>query len=448
MNCNVLKYKKFIKIKGLKMKNIYEVFLKDKFNFVKSAKLIKSILEPATSEEKIELQKEMIQDLDKDSEVKLFDNLEIFRKINFKLKHQKKKNMNDSFTAEEVKDFNFIYNELISLAIIYLKNEKNLKVSNVLYLIAIDEHTPKPIYELLKENKNYVKVDCDIIKNFYWLSAQTEKLSEFKSSWKEINSYIMGKSLNDVLRLADDAKVELQRFLIEKNSKKVNQNDGGNSDVFERKLKQSKTLGILYLHVLELYINKETPNNAESKIRVERLLENDIFSNYGESPFIIKTVKQIAEAYKKICPDGELPTLNRYSKKALPNLNFIFAINCKNIYQKNDFMNLLAQKNRNEIINNEFKSTLNKKGMLSADSVLNVSKVSWHKNTQFEDIKVAFDFQGVPLSSKEWMIITLSADEKSCSDEAICYLNERRYKEDVKEDGIQKNVVIRPRLKF
>lgn len=435
------------------MKNIYEVFLKNNFNFVENAKLIKSILETATVEEKRELRKEMIKELDSVGEEKLNNNLKIFRKLNFKLKHPQKKNMKYSFTLDDVKNFDFIYNELSSLAIDHLKinSTKDSQVGNVLYLIGIDQHTPNQIYELLKDNKNLIKVNTEIIHNFYWLSAPQEKLDQFKGSWSNIPHYNLAKCLSEVLDKVDDSDRKLKEIILKKKAcwgnKKIPQNVG-DEEIVEKKLKQEATLGVFYLNLLEIYMTKEMPNNFEGKLRVDKILEKNVFKNYKESPFIINEIKKVAEAYKKVFPDGNIPALNKHNKKILNNLDFIFAINCKNVYTKNDFMNLLAQKNRNENINREFKKIFNKKGMLTENSVLDVSQVHWHKKTNFEDIKRAFDFQGVPLSSKEWMIITLSADNKACSEEAICYLNEKRYSEDVIENRLKEKVAVRPRIKF
>lgn len=438
------------------MKNIYEVFLKNNFNFVENAKLIKSILETATVEEKRELRKEMVEELHTAGEDKLDNNLKIFRKINFKLKHPQKKNMKYSFTEDDVKNFDFIYNELVSLAVEYLKisSAKKNQVGNVLYLIGIDQHTPNHIYELLKDSRNLIKVDTEIVQNFYWLSAPQDKLDQFKNSWSDVAHYNLAKCLIDVLDKVDESSRKLSEIILKKKknaylgNNKNPQSLNEDEEFMEKKLKQDATLGVFYLNLLEIYMTKEMPNNFEGKLRVEKILEKNVFKNYKESPFIINAVKKVAEAYRKIFPDGNIPALNKHNKKILNNLDFMFAINCKDVYTKNDFMNLLAQKNRNDNINREFKLTFNKKGMLKENSVLDVSQVYWHKKTSFEDIKRAFDFQGVPLSSKEWMIITLGADDKACSEEAICYLNERRYSEDVSENRLNEKVVIRPRVKF
>lgn len=450
------------------MNNIYEVFALGNTDLLVDSKIFYEILVSSTQEEKEKLQETAIRkmgvlDNKNNCQNLLIKTAKKLKDINFKINHPGKFGRGQ-ICSQELKDsFQFMYNEFANLLLkaelenkahsnsSYNKNFYSQSLNKefaclfgaVFFLMAMDEHTPKSIYDKLLENRDLVIASVDILKKNYWLNVKLEKLEDFKYSWTLISPNDFFNASKEIFEKVNEATLNYNKSLENKNLEKSMLD-------LQRRYKRELGLGFLYLYAFKKNVEKLSNVGGDINL-LDSLIQTNFFKRYAFTPVILSEIKEIAKLYSKVCPRGEtlFPVANSHNKY-LDNFQFIFNLYSKEVFEKTDVLNMLAQKNRNKLLDESFREIFfQEKNKINSDSQINVSKVHWTQNTNFEDIKNTFNIQNCPLSAKDWGIIAFATRNISNSKEAIKYLNEKQFKDDAATvSRPQTEVKIRPRTKF
>lgn len=168
--------------------------------------------------------------------IKILDKIMNF---NYKLKHKQDNNkliIIPTLTSQQEKSIDKLTYLLVQLLINELGKDKESLLSNGLLNIALNDYAPNSVVNLIKENKDKLKIGSKFIKESWWINLDTKKLDFFED---ELRKSLTLKDFEDVLNEENEKTYRSSRtkdkkvgylwiyslFLVSKNKEKLKLED-------------------------------------------------------------------------------------------------------------------------------------------------------------------------------------------------------------------------------
>lgn len=404
------------------MSNPYQVFLKHTSLAIYNYKVWKDIWSNCESEKKAEIYSE----LSVEDALSITRRLQYNRKVIFRATRPETKEIKKSFISEsEWNTLNWIQADLSVAGLAILKKfgnyygkgssndlDKTLEtLSEEILMNAIDTNQKNKVNELVVKNKEDLIISDEFFKKYFWLNVPEKTYSDF-------SEIVMKNKSTDILNVMMNA-MEEKRIEYSHNKTNSNSESAFNSLSFkissikkasfkpkgsrQKEIKEKRVFqaGYVFLDAIHVLLRRGEFNTEEKSELLNSCLHK-AFENYRTDILIDKVLDMAAEAKK----NAQIIDYKTYMFSNMSNYEYIYALNSKKSYSKNDFVSLITltkEPNRLKFLQKAFSSP----GLLDTKSELSVYDAYWKATTDFELLKDSAQKQNWNISEEEWMKIIL-----------------------------------------